>query len=309
MRYLLRALTFCAIAMTLIARSAIAQPTAPVVIIYPLTTSGIGDPAAGERIASLISLDLQATGSVETRKPSPGVERQAYLETARKLGADYYVSGFVTMISGQLSVVEQLVSTRNNTTVWSNNARLASIDDAKAQGDLVRAAVIGHEGRALAVFDPAAKAPSRGAAPQPSPAVQTSTAPSAAAKPSFAVLLIGGKAAENDRNYTDTAIVKTLRSRGFIADEFDDPAGDFAILGPAICASTGVGVLLGGTVAVERMDDREINQWATADLELTAYNCMTNHVLDPRVARAATYNWKWAVDNAVAVVLKSYTRE
>jgi hypothetical protein len=306
MRYVLRALTFFAIAVTLVARSAVAAPAAPVVVIYPLTMTGIGDPGAGERIASLIGLDLQATGSVETRKPSPGIEREAYLDTARKLGADYYVSGFVTVISGQLSVVEQLVSTRNNTTVWSNNARLASYDDAKAQGDLVRAAVIGHEGRALAVFDLAPRAASRVPVARASPAPHDSPVPASVAKPSFAVLLIGGKATENDRYYTDTAIVKTLRSRGFIADAFDDPAGDFAVLGPAICASTGVGVLLGGALVVERMDDREINQWATADLELTAYDCATNHVLEPRAAVAATYNWKWAVDRAIAVALKNY---
>jgi len=127
----------------------------------------------------------------------------------------------------------------------------------------------------------------------------------APAAPSFAVLSIGGTAAENERHYTDTAIVKALRSRGFIADEVDDPAGDFAVLGPAICASTGVGVLVGGMVAVERMDDREINQWATANLELTSYDCATNHVLAPHAAIAATYEWKWAVDRAIAVALKN----
>jgi hypothetical protein len=135
------------------------------------------------------------------------------------------------------------------------------------------------------------------------------SAVAAPAAPSFAVLRIGGKAAENERNYTDTAIVKTLRSRGFVADEVDDPEGDFAVLGPAICASTGVGVLLGGTVAVERMDDREINQWATANLELTAYDCATNRVLAPHAAIAATYEWKWAIDRAITVALRNFEPE
>jgi hypothetical protein len=302
MRYILGALTFCAIALTLVAGRALAAPAAPVVTVYPLTISGAGDPEAGERIALIIASDLHATGSVETRKASTEVAREAYLETARKLGADYYLSGFVSMISGELSIVEQLVSTRNNTTVWSNNARLASYDDAKAQGELVRAAVIGHEGRAPAAFAPAPIAPPHVA----SPAV---TATSALAKRSFAVLLIGGKAAENDRRYADTAIVKALRSGGFIADEFDDPSGDFAVLGPAICASTGVDVLLGGAVAIERMDDREINQWATANLELTAFDCVTDRVLAPHAALAATYNWKWSVDRAASAALKAFRLE
>jgi hypothetical protein len=309
MRYVLRALTFFAIAVTLIARSAVAAPAIPVVVVYPLTTTGIGDPGAGERIAALMSSDMQATGSVDTRKPAPGIEREAYLETARKLGADYYVSGFVTMISGQLSVVEQLVSTRNDTTVWSNNARLATYDDARAQGDLVRAAVIGHEGRALAVFDPAAKAPFRIPAPQASPVPQDTPIQAPVARPSFAVLLIGGKAAESERSYANIAIVKALRARGLIADEYADPSGDFAVLGPAICASTGVRVLLGGSVAVERMDDREINQWATADVDVTGFDCTANRVLVTRSASTATYDWKWAVDRAVAVALKNYTLE
>jgi hypothetical protein len=302
MRYVLCALTFCAIALTLLAGRAFAAPAAPVVTIYPLTTSGVADPEAGERIASIIGTGLQATGSVETRESPAGVARDAYLEQARKLGADYYLTGFVSMISGELSIVEQLVSTRNNTTVWSNNARLASYDDAKAQSELVRAAVLGHEGRALAAFAPPPIAPPHAASPMVKPALVLP-------KRSFAVLLIGGKAAENDRRYADTAIVKALRTSGFVADEFDDPSGDFAVLGPAICASTGVDVLLGGAVAIERMDDREINQWATANLELTAFDCVTGRVVEPHEALAATYNWKWSVDRAVSVALKTFRLE
>jgi TolB-like protein len=288
----LRALSLGMIALALMAASASAAPNATVVVVYPLTATGAGDLHAGEQIASVIGKELAASDNVQVREAAPGVARQDYLEAARKLGADYYLSGFVTLISGQLSVVEQLVSTLSNTTVWSNDARLATNDDARAQADLIRGAVLGHTGRALVAFDPG------------TPNVATRRTASGSTRPSFAVLLTRGDASENDRAYADAAIVKALRAHGFVADLLSDPAGDLAILGPAICATTGVQLLLGGTVSIGVQPDREINQWATARLDLAAYDCTAGRSLRVNSGSAATYNWNWAVDQAVAVALK-----
>lgn len=291
----LRVLALCALVISLDASNAFAAPPPPVVVVFPLTETGIADPQAGERIASLISQELKQTGAVELRDPSAQVTRQQYLEVARKLGADYYLSGFVTVISGQLAVVEQLVSTLGNTTVWSNNARLLTNDDARAQGDLVRDAVIRSSGRApaaIAVGNLSLAKPAR--------------APAALGKPSFAVLLTGGTSSESDRAYTDAAIMKALRARGFDADLLDEPEGDLSILGPAICASTGARLLLGGTVAVETMEDREINQWATAEIQLSDYDCSAQRVRGVNSGSGATYNLSWAIDRAVDAALRTY---
>jgi TolB-like protein len=291
MQNVLRAISLVAIAVTLLSASVSAASNASVVVVYPLTTDGTTDPHVGEQIASLISTDLQTIGKVTIREPSPDVSRQGYLEAARRLGADYYLSGFVTKISGQLSVVEQLVSTLNNTTVWSNDARLLTIDDARAQGELVQSAILGHAGRALAAFNVEVKPAAKETAP-------------ASAPPSFAVLLTGGSASEQDRAYADAAIVKVLRGRGFVADLLNDPSGDLSILGPAICASTGAKVLLGGNVAIDIQPDREINQWATAKLDLAGYDCQKGRSLGEHSAISEAFNWNWAVDQSVAVTLK-----
>jgi TolB-like protein len=304
MRNVLRAIPLVAIAVALLSASVSAAPNAAVVVVYPFTPDRTADPHVGEQIATLISADLQTAGSVAIREPSPEVSREDYLETSRRLGADYYLSGFVTKISGQLSVVEQLVSTLSNTTVWSNDARLVTADDARAQGELVRSAILGHAGRALAAFDAPVK-PAPAAPAAPARASAPATAAVAPANPSFAILLTGGSASEKDRAYADAAIVKALRGRGFVADVLNDPSGDLSILGPAICASTGAKMLLGGSVAIDIQPDREINQWATAKLNLDSYDCVQGRSLGEHSAITEAFNWNWAVDQAVAVALRS----
>ena len=86
-------------------------------------------------------------------------------------------------------------------------------------------------------------------------------------------------------------------------------AGDLSILGPAICASTGVKLLLGSTVAIDIQPDREINQWATAKIDVTSYDCAEGRTLGTSSGSAATYNWNWAVDQAVGLALKALPRD
>jgi hypothetical protein len=311
--------TLCALSMVFMATNASAASNAAVVVVYPLTITASGDPGVGKQIASLIAQQLSQAGGVDIREPSPDVARQDYLETARRLGADYYLSGFVTKVSGQLSVVEQLVSTLSNTTVWSNNAHLLTTDDARTQGDLVRAAVIGHSGRGRSVVNatagavitaPAKAGAVQGTAPSGAPqAAPNVTAAARAVKPSYAVLLTGGPASQSMRSYTDTSIIKALRGRGAEAVLLDDPVGDLSVLGPALCASTGERVLLGGTVALQIMPDREINQWAEAKIQLTAYDCAKQLKRESRSGDGATYNWTWAVDQAVDGAIKAVARE
>jgi hypothetical protein len=314
MSYLQRALAFCTILAMMVSMPATAATNALVVVVYPLTLTGAGDPGAGEQIASLLAQRLDEPGSVEIRQPAPGVLRQDYLETARKLGADYYLSGFVTKISGQLSVVEQLVSTLSNTTVWSNDARLVTTDDARAQGDLVRTAVIEHAGRAVAAAKlPPVTSPAPSIAPPGSvtPAA-TATAPAphdAAVKPSFAILETAGDASPGERSYADAEIAKVLRMRGFEAVLLNDPVGDLSILGPALCASSGLKLLLGGTIEVKTMPDREINQWATAKIDLNGYDCIKGRALAENSGSGATYNWNWALDQAITDAMKKIAVE
>jgi hypothetical protein len=312
MSYLKRALSVCAILAVIVSMPATAATNALVVVVFPLTLTGAADPGVGEQIASLLAQRLEEPGSVEIREPAPGVLRQDYLEAARKLGADYYLSGFVTKISGQLSVVEQLVSTLSNTTVWSNDARLSTTDDARAQGDVVRTAIIEHAGRAVAAakLRPVKTPAPSVAVPESATATATATAPrDAAVKPSFAILETAGDASQGERSYADSEIAKVLRMRGFEAVLLNDPVGDLSILGPALCASSGLKLLLGGTIEVKTMPDREINQWATAKIDLNGYDCIKGRALAVNSGSGATYNWNWALDQAIADAMKKIAVE
>jgi hypothetical protein len=130
----------------------------------------------------------------------------------------------------------------------------------------------------------------------------------APAKPSFALLLTGGSASEKYRAYADAALIKALRARGFLGDRSSDPAGDLSVLGPAICASTGVQLLFGSTLAVEVQPDREVVQWAMAKIDVAGYDCVAGRSLGVTSSSGASFRWNWAVDQSVDAALKNITR-
>jgi len=131
---------------------------------------------------------------------------------------------------------------------------------------------------------------------------------SSPAKPSFALLLTGGSASAKVRAYADAAIIKGLRARSFVGDASSDPAGDLSVLGPAICAATGVDLLFGGRLTVDVQADREVNQWATANIDVGGYDCLAGRSLGVTSASGASFHWNWAVDQSVDAALKNLTR-
>src|SRR5208282_4396324 len=73
-----------------------------------------------------------------------------FLINARALGCDYYVTGFVTPLGAEVSVVEQVVSTISGTVVASNSVQFLTYADANGQGALLAAMIQQHAERALA---------------------------------------------------------------------------------------------------------------------------------------------------------------
>jgi len=136
-------------------------------------------------------------------------------------------------------------------------------------------------------------------------AIAITLAASAPARPSFAVLLPGGSANEEYRAYADEAIVKELRARGFVGDASSDPTGDLAVLGPAICAASGVQLLFGSHLTVEVQQDREVFQWAMAKIDIAAYDYVAERSLGVTSASGASFHWNWAVDQSVDAALKN----
>ncbi|MBV8354781.1 MAG: hypothetical protein JO101_05645 [Candidatus Eremiobacteraeota bacterium] len=138
-------------------------PTASAVV-YSLTVNGPADKDAGGRLAVLFAQQLADNG-VRVVAPPLGTERKDYLEVARKLGVDYYVTGFITPLGPEVSVVEQIVSTVSGTVVFSNSAQMLTYADAGGQGAILATAIQKHAARALANLE-AAPIPSASAAPE-----------------------------------------------------------------------------------------------------------------------------------------------
>lgn len=309
----LRVLSMCALAIGLIAASESPMLHAPVVIVYPLTTYGSEDGLAGQRIARLIGEKLGEMGGIEIREPPLGTLRKDYLEAARKLGAEYYLSGFVTVVSGGQLVVEQLASTSSATIVWSKNARVVTDEEVRAQGQLVGAALIDRATRAVAASNGAVLSSGIGtrvARPTPEAApTPTASPPSTASstKASVAVLRVGGSSSEDGKAYAGAAIVAAMHARGVDAILSDEPADDLPILGPTICASTGAKLLLGAALVIRTEKDHQFGPWSTAKLDLAGYDCINDRDLGVKSRTAANFGWRWAVDQAASATLKDYT--
>jgi hypothetical protein len=107
----------------------------PVVMVFPFIPNGSSiDREALSGLAVLMAQQMANTGKVSVVPPPPGTERSAYLEVARKGGADYYVSGFISALGDGASLVEQVVSTGSGIVVFSHSAQISTVADAAAQG-------------------------------------------------------------------------------------------------------------------------------------------------------------------------------
>ena len=121
----------------------------PLVVVFPLTVNGDADKNSGDRLATLFAQQMAENG-VKVIPPPPGTERKDFLEHRPLLGCDYYVSGFITPLGQEVTVVEQLVSTISGTVIFSNSAEMVTYSDASGQGVVLASAAIRHAGRGLA---------------------------------------------------------------------------------------------------------------------------------------------------------------
>jgi TolB-like protein len=141
------------------ASAAVSAAGQPVVVVYPFTVSGPTDPEAGGRLAVLFATELAQEGGLNVKPATPGTDRAHFLSAAVALGADYYVTGFVTPLGDEVSLVDQIVSTYSGIVVWSDTKQIRTYEEAAGQADLIRAAILRHAGRTLAQLDePAPKA-------------------------------------------------------------------------------------------------------------------------------------------------------
>jgi hypothetical protein len=137
----------------------------PVVVVYPLTVSAGANPEAGSNIAVLIAQGLAQHG-VTVKPAPPGTQRADYLTAAQAAGADYYVTGFLSALGDEVSMVLQAVSTSSGSIVNSTTTVVKTYAEAAGQAEPLAQAILRHSGRELAELDE--PRPSGTDTPQPS---------------------------------------------------------------------------------------------------------------------------------------------
>ncbi len=140
--------------------------TVPTLIVYPFTGTGDIKADTGVKAAQLFVSQITQAGGVVAILGSPAVARTNYPTDADKHHADYYLSGYMTSVGDAVALVEQLVGVHSSTIVYSNTAQIQSFNDATAQAQSIRVALLANENRFTAALD---NQPSSAATPTPLP--------------------------------------------------------------------------------------------------------------------------------------------
>jgi hypothetical protein len=287
----------------------------PTVVVYPFTAGGNGiDDETLDNIANMLATRIAQGGAVRVEPPTPGVQRQKFLSDARLLHADYYVTGFITPLGSNASVVEQVVSTESGIVVFSSTAEIGGAEDVTAQGDVLREGILERSSRGIQAFEapPAAIA-------TPTPANQANvnakrpfgskrhtaravaTPAPAVANATIAILPIGGSA---------DAGLRTATAQALLASFGHD--GRRAVLVSATTPSTSVCVANKATSLADAWIDPQSSSRAPDDqasLRMVVYDCQGRIVFDHSFqyhgssAHAAQLALAGATDAAVGAYL------
>jgi len=160
---ILRAFGAVAFSVLLLGAAPILPP--PVLIVYPFSVNGDAQKESGSKVAVLIGTQIANLGGVTVRPAPPGTQRVDFLTVARAQNADYYLSGYVTPIGDEVTVVEQLVSTETGVIAFSNTAQIKTYEETAGQGDLLRQALLRHQNRNIIAYEQLATPPPATPAP------------------------------------------------------------------------------------------------------------------------------------------------
>jgi hypothetical protein len=223
----------------------------PTVIVYPLLASSTSlDRETSARISTTLATQIAQGGSVKVIAPKPGIERANYLSDARSVGANYYVTGFVTPLGNGASVVDQVVSTVSGTLVFSVTNYITSLNEVVAQGDQLRQGILERSLRGIQAFQ-APPPPEATPAPAPSngtettinklfgrkkaPPAETTLAAAPPEHATIAVLAVGGSADSDHRSAAAQAIAAALERDGrhAVIVTADAPSNDLCVTSKA----------------------------------------------------------------------------
>jgi hypothetical protein len=318
----------------------------PTLVIFPYRPADGMDPTAGIGYANQLGAALKALGGVNVVMADPATAPADYLHTAKAAGGDYYFMGsFSPPTQNTVPLIEQIVSARSGTVVWSTTAYLASAADVVSQAPAVRTAVTqyithGYE----TVLNPP---PPRVAKPSPTPVPKKvvssgsraaggqpgdgpplklpneaygfsskPTAPpkvyAAASRPSRFVLLsfIGNDVPPSVRDFTVAALETSLKHRGQTVSEGDPLSTGHRLPSPELCADTGASYLVFGSVSATAIKATEDNNYlgvVNAQLNVSLYSCSAQKFLPPANGlRGAGSTWQAAVQKSADTAVSRY---
>lgn len=114
----------------------------PTVLIYPFEVQTGADPRLGIAIAQILSQEMANAGGINVLAVPQGIKRPAFLDNARTLHADFYISGYVTPVGDSAAVVEQVVSVESGVILFSQTAQVSSVADVASQSLLARSEIL-----------------------------------------------------------------------------------------------------------------------------------------------------------------------
>jgi TolB-like protein len=334
---------FCiALATTLMgATSSLLPPTT--LVIFPFRQAEGLDPQRGLDYVSRLGATLKDLGGVNVVMGDPATAQADFLHVAKAAGADYYLIGFVAPPTNNMyAVIEQIVSARSGTVVWSNTAHIGANADVIDQAPVIKNALVAYSSRGYyAVLNPTPKpspAPSStakkngvsvggggggGAAPKkpldlPNEAYGFSSGPTAppklyasASNPSrFVVVASTGKLVPPViRDYTTSSLIIALKRHGQTAAQGNpDTTVHWIFRGHDICTDTGAAFLVSGSVSTKSLDPtRGDGIWTDAYVNVALYDCAAQKFeQSTKPMYGGAFSWKTAVDNATNTAVKDY---
>jgi hypothetical protein len=278
----------------------------PVVIVYPLTVSGGNNTEAGSDVAILYSTKLAQLGGIEVKPYTPGTERSQYLAAALAVGADYYVSGFMTPVGGSdVSIVTQVVSTASGAIIFSETKLAKTYGDASSEGETLHDVIVAHATRGLAALDHPAPSPTptplgkggidvgkvlhRRSAPSPAAssasAALAAPSPSATAAGEKAALLfdVAGELDNSLRTSTLYALTAAFRRVGVRSGYLPVDAAQISRAGALCQANAGASALYAPTLTLARSRK---GKPLSVKLDLVGYDCNGAQFGSAHVVRA-----------------------
>ncbi len=122
-------------------------PSGPKVLVYPFSATSSGLPKnAGATVATIFAHAFEASGGLDVLPTPPPTKPKLYPATATRLGAGYYVAGYLTPIGQGVSVLEQVVSVTNGVIIYSKTAQVFSVSDVGALALNARRAILADAG-------------------------------------------------------------------------------------------------------------------------------------------------------------------